>query len=157
MRTPEICSPSKFPVFNSVLLAMVIMLCITSLELFILHNGNLVPFTTAPYLPMSLPQVGTLSTLCFCGFNFFFRFYTEVRSFSFSFCLWLISLGIMFPRCIHIVANPKPFTIINHPARLSLLQVNWSERNLWEDLIFIYYQRVGHKSKPQMMLAFSNI
>lgn len=72
MRTPAIYSLSKFPVFNSVLLTMVIMLCIISLNLFILHNCNIVPFTTSPCLPMSLPLVDAVSILCFYVFNFFF-------------------------------------------------------------------------------------
>lgn len=43
MRAPEIYSPSIVPVFNTVLLTTVIVLYITSLHLFILHNCDFVP------------------------------------------------------------------------------------------------------------------
>lgn len=43
-KAPEIYSRSKFLVYNTVSLTVVIMLYIKSLDLFILHNCNFVPF-----------------------------------------------------------------------------------------------------------------
>ena len=70
---PKIYSLSKFSVFNTVLLTVVIMLYIGSLNLIIRHNCSIVPLT---YLPTSLtfpfPCLPTTAylTLCVRVFDF---------------------------------------------------------------------------------------
>ena len=46
MRAPEICSFSLFPVFSTILLIIVKLLCNRYLDLLILHNCNFYPLTT---------------------------------------------------------------------------------------------------------------
>lgn len=58
MRAPKIYSLSKFPVFNTVFLTIVIILYIRFLDLFILHDSNLVSFDQyIPIFPISAPLV----------------------------------------------------------------------------------------------------
>ena len=60
-RTPEIYSPSKFPVFSTVLLTIVIMLYIRPLDLFIQQNCSFIPCEQhRPTSPASLPFVTTI-------------------------------------------------------------------------------------------------
>ena len=62
VRVPEIYSLSKFPVFNTVILTIVIMLYIRSLDLFILQNCRFIPFDLhLPISFMSPPLVSTVS------------------------------------------------------------------------------------------------
>ena len=108
MRSLEIYFLNVFQVFNTLLLTIVIMLYMRCPDLFILHNGNFLPFNQ--HLPISptLPDPGThCSTLCFYEFIFFFflRFHLQVRSDSIS--LWFILLSIMSSRFIYVVANGR--------------------------------------------------
>lgn len=72
LKTPEIYSFNKFPVYDTVLLTIVFVLYIRSLDLVILYDSNFVTFNQ--YLPISPtfpPLFNYLSTLFFCRLGIF--------------------------------------------------------------------------------------
>lgn len=69
VRVPEAYSPSKFLVYNTILLTMLLMLYFRALHLFILHNCNFVPADL--HLPLSSPPGNHYSTPFQC-IQFFF-------------------------------------------------------------------------------------
>lgn len=79
VKLPEIYSFRKFPVFNTLLLTIVIILYTRSLALFILHDCNFSPLDQ--HLPISSPSPtpeNQHSTFCFYVFNCL-RIHTEMR------------------------------------------------------------------------------
>ena len=91
------------------------MLCIIPQQFIYFITGSLyllIPFTHSAHSPTPLPLVTTVCSLylwvlCFvCSFVLFFRFHIKVKQYL-LFPIWLISLGIIHSRSIHVVPNGK--------------------------------------------------
>ena len=106
MRAPRVNSLSKLPVFNMVLLPVVIMLYTRSLDLRILHHCSFIPFEQhLPLSPTSCPWKHSFA-FCFCVFDLF-RFHIYVDDAVFLVCVWLISLSRLSSMFTHVVANDR--------------------------------------------------
>ena len=106
VRTFEIYSPSEFQGYSMLLLTMVTMLSIRSPELIHLKTESLYLWSTSPLSPTT--HNPWQQSLCYYEFNFF-SWTPHIREIMqyLSFCVWLISLSIMFFRFIHVVTDDR--------------------------------------------------
>lgn len=95
MRTPEIYCLIQIPIFSAVLLTIVIILFISSLDLFILPNCNSIPFDQCLSIsPTSLHLLINFLLSASMYLIFLDSTFKWDHAFLLLLCIWLISQGI---------------------------------------------------------------